>query len=90
VIYRGKSLAPLKAVGGTGCDVVRVKRLCDLCVKDHGSKGGESDAQTAVNRYPLYRRLGRLQDRSGRVQKFSPPPGFCSRIFQPLAKHYID
>jgi len=25
--------------------------------------------------YPLYRRLGGHQDRSGQVQKISPPPG---------------
>ena len=27
-------------------------------------------------RYPFYRRLGRLQVRSGRVRKISPQPGF--------------
>ena len=27
-------------------------------------------------RYPLYRRFGRPQGRSGRVRKISPPPGF--------------
>jgi hypothetical protein len=27
------------------------------------------------NRYPLYRRLGRPQERSGRVRKISPPTG---------------
>jgi hypothetical protein len=27
-------------------------------------------------RYPLYRRLGGPQDRSGQVRKISPPPGF--------------
>ena len=30
-------------------------------------------------RYPLYRRLGRNQSRSGRVRKISPPPGFDPR-----------
>ena len=29
--------------------------------------------------YPLYRRLGGAQDRSGRVRKISPPPGFDPR-----------
>jgi hypothetical protein len=29
-------------------------------------------------RYPLYRRLGRFQGRSGRVRKISPPTGFRS------------
>jgi hypothetical protein len=32
-------------------------------------------------RYPLYRRLGGPQDRSGRVWKISPPPGFEPRTF---------
>jgi len=35
-------------------------------------------------RYPLYRRLGRPQGRSGRVWKISPPPGLDPRTVQPL------
>ena len=35
-------------------------------------------------RYPLYRRLGGTQVRSGRVRKIPPPPGFDSRTFQPV------
>jgi hypothetical protein len=31
-------------------------------------------------RYPLYRRLGGPQGRSGQVRKISPPPGFDPRI----------
>jgi hypothetical protein len=31
---------------------------------------------TRKTRYPLYRRLGGPQGRSGRVRKISPPPGF--------------
>ena len=41
-------------------------------------------------RYPLYRRLGGLQGRSGRVQKMSPPPGFDPRTVQPVASRYTD
>ena len=41
-------------------------------------------------RYPLYRRLGGPQDRSGRVRKISPPPGFDPRAVQPLASRYTD
>ena len=41
--------------------------------------GGQSQAQAALatrkTRYPLYRRMGGFQGRSGRAQKFSPPPG---------------
>ena len=36
-------------------------------------------------RYPLYRRLGWPQDRSGQVRKISPPPGFDPRNVQPVA-----
>jgi hypothetical protein len=41
-------------------------------------------------RYPLYRRLGGLQGRSGQVRKISPPPGFDHQTVQPVASHYID
>ena len=35
--------------------------------------------------YPLYRRLGRPQGRSGQARKISPPPGFDPRTVQPVA-----
>jgi len=38
--------------------------------------------------YPLYRRLGGPQGRSGQVRKISPPPGFDPRSVQPVASHY--
>ena len=37
--------------------------------------------------YPLYRRLGGPQGRSGQVQKISPPPGFDPRTVQPVVSH---
>ena len=40
--------------------------------------------------YPLYRRLGGPQGRSGRVWKISPPPGFDPRKVQPVASRYTD
>jgi hypothetical protein len=40
------------------------------------------------DRYPLYRRLGEPQSRSGRVRKISSPPGFDSRTVQPVASRY--
>jgi hypothetical protein len=43
-----------------------------------------------MTRYPLYRRLGRPQGRSGRVMKISPPPGFDPRTVQLVASHYTD
>jgi hypothetical protein len=39
-------------------------------------------------RYPLYRRLGGPQGRSGRVRKISPPPVFDPRTVQPAASRY--
>ena len=41
-------------------------------------------------RYPLYRRLGGLLGRSGRVRKISHPPGVDSRTVQPVASRYTD
>jgi len=41
-------------------------------------------------RYPLYKRLGGPQGRSGRVRKISPPPGFYPRTVQPVASSYTD
>jgi len=35
-------------------------------------------------RYPLYRRLGRSQSRSGQIRKTSPPPRFDPRTVQPV------
>ena len=40
--------------------------------------------------HPLYTRLGGPQDRSGRVGKISPPPGFDPRTVQPVASRYTD
>jgi len=39
-------------------------------------------------RYPLYRRLGGPQDRSGWVQKISPPTGFDLRTVLPVGSCY--
>ena len=39
-------------------------------------------------RYPLYRRLGGPQGRSGRVRKTRPSPGFDPRTVQPVAIRY--
>ena len=40
--------------------------------------------------YPLYRRLGGPQGRSGQVRKISPPPGFDPQTVQPVASHITD
>jgi hypothetical protein len=56
--------------------------------------GGQRHAPDALppgmTRYPLYRRLGRPQGRSGRVLKTSPPPGFDPRTVQLIASRYTD
>ena len=41
-------------------------------------------------RYPLYRRLGGPQGRSGQVRKISPQPGFDPRTVQPVASRCTD
>jgi len=56
--------------------------------------GGQRHAPAALppgkTQYPLYRRLGGPQDRSGGVQNISPPPGFDPRTVQPEAIRYTD
>ena len=42
------------------------------------------------NRYPLYRRLGGPQGRSGWVHKISTLPVFDPLIVQPVASRYTD
>jgi len=56
--------------------------------------GGQRYAPAALppgqTRYPLYRRLGGPQGRSGRVRKISPPPGYDPRTVQPVTGRYTD
>ena len=56
--------------------------------------GGQRHAPTALppgmTRYPLYRRLGGPQGRSGRVRKISPFSGFDPRTVQPVVSRYTD
>ena len=56
--------------------------------------GGQRHAPAALppgkTRYPLRRRLGGPQGRSGLVRIISPPPGFDPRTVQPLASRYTD
>ena len=60
-------------------------------------EGGEGSASQlgrslppGKTRYPLYRRLGGPQGRSGQVRKISPPPRFDPRTVQPVASRYTD
>jgi hypothetical protein len=56
--------------------------------------GGQHHAPAALppgkTRYPLYRRLGGPQGRSGCVWKIAPPPGFDHRTVRPVASRYTD
>ena len=56
--------------------------------------GGQRHAPAALppgkTRYPLYRRLGGPQDRSGRMRKISVPPGFDPLTVQPVASRHTD
>jgi hypothetical protein len=62
----------------------RVGRGIALLFHDHGTRRGVSGQQHALaalyspgkTRYPLYRRLGGPQGRSGQVRKISSPPAF--------------
>jgi hypothetical protein len=57
-------------------------------------KGGQCHAPAGLpavkTRYPLYRRLGGPQGRSGQVRKISPPPEFGPRTVQPVGSRYTD
>ena len=57
-------------------------------------RGGQHHTPAALpplkTLYPLYRRLGGPQGRSGRVRKISLPPGFDPRTVQPVASRYTD
>ena len=64
---------------------------------DAALEGGEGSASRpgsflppGKTRFPLYRRLGGPQGRSGQARKISPPPGFDPRAIQPVASRYTD
>jgi len=56
--------------------------------------GGQRDAPVALppkkTRYPFYRKLTGPQERSGRMRKISPTPGFDPRTVQSLASRCTD
>ena len=56
--------------------------------------GGQHHAPAALplgkTRYPLYRRLGGPQGRSGQVGKSLPPPGFDPPTVHSVASRYTD
>ena len=71
-------------------------RRIALLFHDHGTRRGEGSAPRpghtlppGKTRYPLYRRLGGPQSRSGRVENLAPP-GFDPRTVQPVVNRYTD
>ena len=75
----------------------RGSRGITLLFLDHGTRRGEWSASRpgrylppGKTRYPLYRRLGGRQGRSGQVRKISPPPAFDPRTVRPIASAYTD
>ena len=63
----------------------------------YGTRRGEGSASRPGRslppgkiRYPLYRRLGGPQGRSGQVRKILPPPRFDPRTVQSVASRYTD
>jgi hypothetical protein len=87
----------VQALKLTGRTAHKGSRGIALLFHDHGTRRGEGSASRpgrslppGKTRYPLYRRLGRPQDRSGQVRKISPPLGFDPRTAQPVASLYTD
>jgi len=80
----------------TGRTAQRGSRGIALLFLDHGTRKGCGVSVTprplfiprGKTRYPLYRRLGGPQDRSGQVRKISPTQGFDPRPAQPVASRY--
>ena len=72
-------------------------RSIALLFLDHGTRRGDGSALRPValyprgkRRYPLYRRLGGPQGRSGQVRKISPPPKFDPWTVHPVASCCTD
>jgi len=81
----------------TGRTAHRGSRGIALLFHDHGTRRGEGSASRTGRSlppgktlYPLYKRLGGPQGRSGKASKISPPPGFDPRTVQPVASRYTD
>jgi len=77
----------------TGRTAHRGSRGIALLFHDHGTRRRREVRVTlrplftpGKSRYPLYRRLGGPQGRSGQVRKISPPAGFDPRTVHPVGK----
>ena len=81
----------------TGRTAHRGSRGIALLFLDHDTRRGWGVSVTprslytpGKTRYPLYRRLGGPQGRSGEVRKISPPTRIRSRTVQPVVSRYTD
>jgi len=81
----------------TGRTAHRGSRGIALLFLDHDTRRGEESASRPgrslppeKTRYPLYRRLGGHQGRSGQVRKIWPPQGFNPRNAQSVASRCTD
>jgi hypothetical protein len=67
------------------------RRSLDLETRSEGSASRTGPVKPpGATRYPLYRRLGGPQGRSGQVRKISLPPVVDPRTVQPVASRYTD
>ena len=80
----------------TGRTAHRGSRGIALLFLDHDNGRGEGSESRpgrsllpGKTRYPLYRRLGGPQGRSGQVRKISSPPAFDPRTVQPVASNKV-
>ena len=55
-----------------------------------GQRHAPANLPPGKTHYPLYRRLGGPQSRSGKVRKISHSSGFDPRNAQPVASRYTD
>jgi hypothetical protein len=70
---------------------VNLYSFYNLCARWDGWSTPSPDHFTpGKTRYPLYRRLGETQSRTGQERKISPQPGFDPRTVQPVASRYTD
>jgi hypothetical protein len=81
----------------TGHMAHRGSRGIALPFLDHSTRRGWGSASRpghflppGKTRYPLYRRPGGPQGRSGQVRKISPSPGFDPQTAQPVVSCYTD
>jgi hypothetical protein len=88
--FKGKRKGKVHPKTGHEVDVL-LYSFFNLGTRWGGWSTPRSDRFTpGKTRYPLYKRLGGPQDRSGRVREILPPPGFDPQTVQPVQSRYTD